>query len=205
MTARRTDFATYLHGTGYGDRLTILPLRNATMRLHLLPALTLIALFATPAFGDPPPWSHGRHRDDEGGGYARVVAVVPVYAGSRRRCYEVPVERRANTTGATVLGAVVGGALGSTVGHGSDRNAAIVGGAVIGGVVGHEIAANSTPRPGYRVECRDEGGGPPAYYDVTYRHDGRSFHRRMDHDPGARVRIGDSGGGDRHDGRGDGG
>ena len=205
MTARCTYFCTYLHDTGYGDRLTVLPLRNAPMRLHLLPALTLLALLATPAFADPPPWSHGRHRYEEDGGYARVVAVVPVYAGSRRRCYEVPVERRPNTTGATVLGAVVGGALGSTVGHGSDRSAAIVGGAVIGGVVGHEIAANSTPRPGYRIECRNAGGGPPAYYDVTYRHDGRSFHRRMDHDPGARVRIGDNGGGDRHDGRGDGG
>lgn len=166
-------------------------------------ALAALVLLAAPAFADPPPWSHGRHRDDdEGGGYARVVAVVPVYAGSRRRCYEVPVERRADTTGATVLGAVVGGALGSTVGHGRGRNAAIVGGAVVGGVVGHEIAANSTPRPGYRVECRDEGGGPPAYYDVTYRHDGRTYRRRMDHDPGERVWIGGDHGGD---GRGDGG
>lgn len=175
------------------------------MRLHPLPALTLLALLAAPAFADPPPWSNGRHHGDEGEGYARVVRVVPVYAGSRRRCYEVPVERRANTTGATVLGAVVGGALGSTVGHGSGRNAAIVGGAVVGGVVGHEIAANSAPRPGYRVECRDEGGGPPAYYDVTYRHDGRTFRRRMDHDPGAHVWIGGHGRDDRHDGRGDGG
>lgn len=172
------------------------------MRLHPLSALTVLVLLAAPAFADPPPWSHGRHRDDNGsGGYARVVAVVPVYAASRRRCYEVPVERRANTTGATVLGAVVGGVVGSTVGHGNGRNAAIVGGAVVGGVVGHAIAANSTPRPGYRVECRNEGGGPPAYYDVIYRHDGRTYHRRMDHDPGTRVRIG----GDHRDGGGDGG
>ncbi len=143
------------------------------MRLHPF-ALAALVLMAAPAVADPPSWSHGRHHDDEGGGYARVIAVVPVYAGSRRRCYEVP-------------------------------NAAIVDGAVVGGVVGHEIAANSGARPGYSVECRNEGGGPPAYYDVTYRHDGRTYHRRMDHDPGTRIRIGGDGGGDHRDDGGDGG
>jgi hypothetical protein len=46
-----------------------------------------------------------------------------------------------------------------------------------------------SPRPGYRIECRNADDGPPAYRDVTYHLDGRGFHRRMDHDPGTRVRI----------------
>ena len=41
--------------------------------------------------------------------------------------------------GGTLLGAVVGGALGNTIGKGDGRKAATIGGAVVGGAVGHSV------------------------------------------------------------------
>ncbi len=48
-----------------------------------------------------------------------------------------------NNTGAIVVGALVGGALGNTVGHGDGRRAATVVGAVAGGAVANEITRNA--------------------------------------------------------------
>ena len=48
-----------------------------------------------------------------------------------------------NATLGTVIGAVVGGALGNQVGHGRGRTAATIGGAVAGGFAGHAIGSRS--------------------------------------------------------------
>ncbi|HEX7111981.1 MAG TPA: glycine zipper 2TM domain-containing protein [Mizugakiibacter sp.] len=157
-------------------------------------AVAVAACVAAPVLADPPPWApaHGRrakHHDHEVYyDYARVVEVVPMRAAPRQQCYEVPVQEKPNTTAGTVLGAVVGGVLGNTVGKGDGRKAATVAGAVVGGVVGHEIAANQAPREGYRRECREVAGAPSAY-EVTYEYEGARFQRRLDYDPGSRVRV----------------
>lgn len=50
------------------------------------------------------------------------------------------IGRRDNKLGGgTVLGAIVGGALGNTVGHGDGRKAATIAGAVAGGAIGHNV------------------------------------------------------------------
>lgn len=156
-------------------------------------AVAVAACAAVPVLADPPPWApaHGRRAKHDRGpyyDYARVVEVVPIGGARRERCYEVPVQEKPNTTAGTVLGAVVGGVLGNTVGKGDGRKAATVAGAVVGGVVGHEIAANQAPREGYRRECREVAGEASAY-EVTYLYEGAQFRRRLDYDPGTRIRV----------------
>jgi len=90
-----------------------------------------------------------------------------------------------NSTAGTLLGAVVGGALGNQVGHGGGRAAATIIGAVGGAAVGNRIASNNnnpgynTAGPVYRVSVQTDQGQMRTY-DVSSTGDLR---------PGDRVRI----------------
>lgn len=64
-----------------------------------------------------------------------VVVDINQY-GSRRG-------RHDSNTGGTVLGALIGGAIGNQVGSGNGRKAATVAGAVVGGVAGNRIDRNN--------------------------------------------------------------
>lgn len=154
-------------------------------------------------------YSRGR---DVGYDWATVVDVDPIVDSNRRPvsrdvCYDEPVERynpgytaRRDSTGSTLLGAVIGGALGNTVGKGDGRKAATIAGALIGGSIGHE---NSRRRgdyyqegyyeTDYQTRCRTEteyrGSDEVVGYDVTYRYNGRTYHTTMDHHPGNRLRV----------------
>ena len=72
--------------------------------------------------------------------YDRVQATSP-----REECDDVPVDHHVdggnNNAAGTVIGAIVGGVLGNTVGKGDGRKAATVAGAVVGGAVGHGVAS----------------------------------------------------------------
>jgi outer membrane lipoprotein SlyB len=62
--------------------------------------------------------------------------------------------------GGTVIGAIVGGALGNQVGKGDGRKAATVAGALAGGAVGHRVEKNRRgEREYYRVEIEMDNGG----------------------------------------------
>ncbi len=62
--------------------------------------------------------------------------------------------------GGTVLGAIVGGALGNQVGKGDGRKAATIVGALAGGVVGHDIEKDQRrSRSYYRIVVRMDRGG----------------------------------------------
>jgi outer membrane lipoprotein SlyB len=89
-----------------------------------------------------------------------------------------------NSTAGTLLGAVVGGALGNQVGHGGGRAAATILGAVGGAAVGNHMAgggqrAYNTAGPVYRVSVQTDSGQMRTY-DVSATGDLR---------PGDRVRI----------------
>ena len=100
-------------------------------------ALAAGVALSTPALARP---DYGRY--DTRYDWATVVDVDPIVERSRRPvsrevCYDQPVERyepgytaQRNHTGATVLGAVIGGALGNQVGKGDGRKAATIAGAV---------------------------------------------------------------------------
>ena len=190
---------------------------NTLMRSMLL-GLTLAAI-AAPAFADPPDWApaHGwrdHHGEDGGPRYvwARVERVTPIYARTgypvrRQVCEQQPgyVVRQdryhsgSGSTAGTLLGAVVGGALGNQVGHGDGRAAATIAGAVIGGAIGN----NATRGPGYYTQdryyqpgyenCQVQQGWRERErvigYDVTYRWRSNEFHTRTDYPPRDRIRV----------------
>jgi len=135
--------------------------------------------------------------------YADVLRVDPVYDrvqsnGAHEECEDVPVERRAdggnNNAAGTVIGAIVGGVLGNTVGKGDGRKAATVAGAVVGGAVGHNVASQddryyaSPERRCHMVQDAAEERRIVGY-DVQYRYRGDVYMPRLDYDPGERVRV----------------
>lgn len=134
--------------------------------------------------------------------WADVLRVDPIYdrvqtSSPREECEDVPVERRVdngNRAAGTVLGAIVGGVLGSTVGKGDGRKAATVAGAVVGGAVGNN-AARGEERYYADTErrCRmvqDVGEERRVVgYDVQYRYRGDVYMSRLNYDPGDRLRV----------------
>lgn len=182
-------------------------------RIHTALALALGLAAAGPALA----WHDDYYGDSQRAryDYARVVDVDPIvershYPVSRDVCEEVPVERyeprytsyHRDTTGATVLGALIGGALGNQVGHGDGRKAATIAGALIGGSIGHDTARRNGYgyveteggySRGYENRCRSEtrwrGAQEVVGYHVTYRYGGRIYRTTLDHDPGERLRV----------------
>ena len=137
-------------------------------------------------------------------GFADVLRSDPIYetvqeARPREVCSDVSTERNRrydNTNAGTVIGALVGAALGNQVGGGDGRRAATVAGAVVGGAVGREVDASNNPQGTERSvhsECRvvdqyverKEVVG----YDVQYRYRGEVYSSRLDYDPGEKLRV----------------
>ena len=75
--------------------------------------------------------------------------------------------RRSNKVGGgTVLGAIVGGALGNQVGKGDGRKAATTAGALAGGAIGHDIEKkNRRSNYSYRIRVRMDRDGRVYSYD----------------------------------------
>lgn len=131
--------------------------------------------------------------------YARVVSSRPIY---REVAVQVPIdschvetvaysERRG---GDSFKGTVVGGLIGAAIGHEVGRNGhATAAGGLIGAAIGNDVAGERrrvtsyedreicTTR--YRTEYQRELVG----YDVSYRHDGRVYHTETRHHPGDRI------------------
>lgn len=135
-------------------------------------------------------------------GWADVLRAQPVYEVVRVQrpteiCEdEVYYERQrgSGSTSGTLLGAVVGGALGNQVGRGSGRTAATVAGAVVGGAVGNEMTRGpDQERRSVATRCRIVETVTEEErllgYDVEYRYRDEVFFTRMDQHPGDRIRV----------------
>jgi len=103
-----------------------------------------------------------------------------------------------STANGTLLGAVIGGALGNQVGKGDGRTAATVAGALIGGKIGHDVDARNDSSSAYEYRgdngivrrCRTvSDGGRFGGYDVTYRYAGQSYHALMNYRPGRTMAV----------------
>lgn len=113
-----------------------------------------------------------------------------------------------NTSGrnvATVVGGIAGAVLGSRIGGGTGAYAATAIGSMVGGMAGRQIYDQSQHdrygRQGVVRVCDPEPVGRDGYgysrttdgragaYDVTYEYNGRRYTRRMDYNPGDRVRV----------------
>lgn len=171
--------------------------------------LSLILLnLAGPALAQAPDrWNGPEPRENVSYAYADVLRVDPIYETfytrePREECREVPTrytERRGgDPTGGTILGALIGGAIGNQVGKGDGRRAATVAGAVIGGAIGHDVDKNNGSQGGRVVEgtttdCRvvevEREERRISGYDVEYRYRGEVYLSRLGYDPGERLRV----------------
>src|SRR5262245_29830418 len=145
------------------------------MLTRLMTGAVVFSMLAAPAaFADSGRHNGWRHDDDDdyryqrgGYDYARVVDVDPIIRRvrveiPRRECwtetrYEEPAPRP-GLAGPTIVGGLIGGAIGHQFGSGDGKRAATVAGAVIGSVIGHETGA--------RRQAAYSGYDEPRAYDV---------------------------------------
>lgn len=145
----------------------------------------------------------GHGRDDVD--YARVTHVEPIVrhvtvTTPRRECWEEPVThyetRNDYTTGRTILGGLIGAAIGNQIGRGRGNDAATV----VGGLAGAAIGANSAKRDRYTEEyvsyeehCRTVHERHTEEridgYEVTYRYGGRTYTTITDEHPGKHIPV----------------
>lgn len=144
----------------------------------------------------PPPPQYAQQRPPVSYGYANVLRVTPAYESyhtMEQQCDGPPQQVQKDTTGGTIVGAIIGGALGHTVGKGDGRTAATIGGAVVGGAIGNSVARNSDPgyvQPGCRmVDVAHDDDSHPAGFNVEYDYKGDVYVARMPYDPGNRIRV----------------
>ena len=96
-----------------------------------------------------------RHRDQYDSRYDQRREICN-YCGTVRNVSRI--NRNSRKTGATVLGAIIGGAIGNQVGGGSGRKAATVAGAVAGGVIANKNTRDDRRRTFYRISVRMDNG-----------------------------------------------
>lgn len=107
---------------------------------------------------------------------------------------------------ATVIGGLVGAALGSKVGGGSARYATAAVGSMVGGMAGREVYETAQRnkaqqarhtrvtvcdpvRDGYDTRYPASGSSEVSAYDVTYEYAGRQYVTRTAYHPGDRIRV----------------
>lgn len=142
--------------------------------------------------------------DYERASYARVLNSKPIVryvdvSVPREECWNEAVEHHVEedyTTGRTVLGGLIGAAIGNQIGRGRGNDAATV----VGGLAGAAIGANSAKRDRrqkhyvtherrcrtvYETHSEERIDG----YDVTYRYAGETYTTRLPYDPGKRLPV----------------
>jgi len=165
---------------------------------RLLPVLLLATAPAFAQYQDPYSGSEEYAppvEENVSYGYAQVLRADEVVETVRtrtpeERCDGPPQPNAAAANTGTVIGALVGAALGNQVGDGNGRTAATVAGAVVGGAVGRNVAqANSEPRPGCHIVEVEREQREVVGYDVEYMYKGEKYMSRLPYDPGNRLRI----------------
>jgi uncharacterized protein YcfJ len=157
-------------------------------------------------------YDDNRYDDDGAYDYAKVVDVQPLSTRVRvstpqRECWDETRYDAGGPTygghgsqvaGSTLLGAVIGAAIGNQIGHGQGRKAATAGGAVIGAAIGHQngmrrYGAVSSPQPYTVQRCEtryhDEYQERIDGYRVTYVYHGRRQVTELPYRPGDRIRV----------------
>jgi len=144
------------------------------------------------------------HRD-----YAKVTHVEPIYEtiSYRKPHRECRLEKRVThhkkkrSATPTIVGALVGGAIGNKIGHNkSNKRVGAVAGAILGGSIAHDIQSNrhhkyhdrgrhvSTERVCHTTHTTRYEKKITSY-DVAYKYRGRSYNTIMDSHPGKRIRV----------------
>jgi len=105
-------------------------------------------------------------------------------------------DRRRGPATATIVGTILGGAIGHNIARGDDRRTARIAGAVLGGAIGRDTAdRNARSRTVVSSErvCEVEHVTHEeeriSGYRVTYLYDGRELMTRTSADPGETLRL----------------
>ncbi len=115
-----------------------------------------------------------------------VVQQVPV---PRQVCSVQPVASQNPGAGA-VIGAIAGGLLGNTIGHGTGRAAATGLGIVAGAAIGNNVENNNGyARNGQYCTTESTYENRTVAYNVTYEYQGRQYSTQMAHDPGPTIQL----------------
>jgi len=166
------------------------PIKTAMKRISLLASLTLVSTSALA----------GGNMSYE---YGKVVEATPIVKNiristPREECWDESVSHSArdNNGVSTVLGAVIGGALGNAVGHRkSNQRVGAVVGAVLGGTIGKAVGNNRSGKRytsteevcrvinDYREEERVVG------YHVRYEFNDVIYTTRTDDAPGETIKL----------------
>ncbi len=137
--------------------------------------------------------------------YAKVTDVRPIVrlidvSTPRQECWQEPVHhvevRDDYTTGRTILGGIIGAAIGNQIGRGRGNDAATV----VGGLAGAAVGANSARAERYEERHVDyEDRCRTTYqhhqeeridgYEVTYRFAGQEYTTVMAEKPGKRIPV----------------
>lgn len=130
-----------------------------------------------------------------------VTSVHAVVGAPEQRCWvdreQVNEPARDNSTGGTVVGALLGGVLGHQIGGGTGRTVATAGGAIAGAAIGNHVGAgqgtagNSYSRDVRR--CENVANQKPEYWDVTYNYRGVEHRVQMATPPGQTIAINGNG------------
>jgi uncharacterized protein YcfJ len=134
--------------------------------------------------------------------YAKVVSSQPIVRTVTvrtpvRECWQETqyysrYERRRDSSGRALAGAVIGGVIGHQFGSGRGKDAATVAGSMIGAAIGHgpvrrvdvaEPIERCATRYENRLEERIDG------YQVLYRYHGQTYSTRMPYDPGKKIKV----------------
>jgi hypothetical protein len=110
-------------------------------------------------------WDNGSYNNQYSGQYGRNDRYNPYDRYRDTPCERSASSSRDRTTG-TVLGALIGGALGATAAGDNSEGKGAVLGAVVGGVIGNQIAANSGNSDRYGPQC--DNSGYYYTYEQTY-------------------------------------
>lgn len=140
--------------------------------------------------------------------YAKVIEAEPItqqvrVATPRQECWDEEVahydERGYRSATPTLLGSVIGGAIGNELGHHKDaKRAGIVVGAILGGSIGRDIGQRVNDRRGgtyYTTEqvCRNYQDYHDEQrivgYHVLYRYRGEVYSTETEHHPGDRIKV----------------
>ena len=180
------------------------------IKKHWVTGLCIAALtasIANPALAEHKNHHPEKHQNNRHTDFAKVTDVDPIYKTIKhqipeRSCwtetrYEPVNDYRSYTP--TILGTLIGGAIGNEVGH-SKTNKKV--GTVVGGVLGATIARDWSHKSdshsqrtravneevcetNYHTEYEEKIVG----YNVRYRYQGQTYHTRMSHHPGKRLKV----------------
>ena len=135
--------------------------------------------------------------------YGRVLSVQPIYGrhghfDGEYSCVQWSdgYERHRTAWVPTVVGGVLGGALGYHLGEDHERpELGTLAGGLIGAAAGHSVGQKVNDSRHIQVSgpCRPQANGrhraQPVEYQVMYRYNDRIYRKRMDYDPGEWVRL----------------